>query len=290
MLNIGCHLSSSKGFLAMGRTALAIGASTFQFFTRNPRGGSAKGVDPQDVAAFLALAGDNGLGPFLAHAAYTLNPCSADAKTRTFALESMRDDWRSWSCAGQMYNFHPGIHVGRGWSRASASTPPNSTRHAAGDEDDSAIKPWPQGQRSGDRLGNCGGSSTGSRCRTGSGRLDTCLVHEAGYDIVHDLTACCGSSTRPSSSTAAGRAPDRQPQPPRARKDATPARRGAHRAAGLRPHRQPSPSAASAFLSGNAQRAARVRARDRPAAGHGREVAGAGGPVPCVAFLADSWK
>ena len=92
MLNIGCHLSSSKGFLAMGRTALKIGASTFQFFTRNPRGGSAKGIDPQDVAAFLELAREKGVTPVLAHAAYTLNPCSAEVSIRNFALESMSDD------------------------------------------------------------------------------------------------------------------------------------------------------------------------------------------------------
>ena len=115
MLNIGCHLSSSKGFLAMGRTAIEIGASAVQFFTRNPRGGKAKDIDPADVAAFRALAAEHGLGPFLAHAPYTLNPCSADAKVRNFALETMRDDLvRMEHLPGNMYNFHPGSHVGQG--------------------------------------------------------------------------------------------------------------------------------------------------------------------------------
>jgi deoxyribonuclease-4 len=112
MLNIGCHLSSSKGFLAMGQTALSIGASTFQFFTRNPRGGSAKAIDPEDVAAFLEFAAANGIAPVLAHAAYTLNPCSAEAKTRNFALESMADDLRRME------------HLPGTWGRASRRASP----------------------------------------------------------------------------------------------------------------------------------------------------------------------
>ena len=85
MRYIGCHLSSSVGFAAMGRTALSIGANTFQFFTRNPRGSRAKPVDPADVAAYLALAAKAGLGTILAHAPYTINPCSKDERTREFA-------------------------------------------------------------------------------------------------------------------------------------------------------------------------------------------------------------
>ena len=87
---IGCHLSTSNGFLGMGRDALSIGANTFQFFTRNPRGGKAKDLDQADIDAFLALARENGFGTLLAHAPYTLNPCSADAQTRSFALEMMQ--------------------------------------------------------------------------------------------------------------------------------------------------------------------------------------------------------
>lgn len=115
MLNIGCHLSTSKGFMAMGRDALSIGANTFQFFTRNPRGGQAKAIDQGDLDAFLALAVEHQFVQLLAHAPYTLNPCSADEKTRRFALETMLDDLaRMERLPGNLYNFHPGSHVGQG--------------------------------------------------------------------------------------------------------------------------------------------------------------------------------
>ena len=92
MFYIGCHLSASDGFLAMGKTALSIGANTFQFFTRNPRGSKAKAIDPADVAAFLALAAENGFGTLVAHAPYTINPCSKDERTREFARMTLADD------------------------------------------------------------------------------------------------------------------------------------------------------------------------------------------------------
>ena len=115
MLNIGCHLSTARGFLGMGRDALAIGANTFQFFTRNPRGGKAKDLDQADIDAFLAVAAESGFGKLLAHAPYTLNPCSADPKTRAFAQETMQDDLqRMEKLPGHLYNFHPGSHVGQG--------------------------------------------------------------------------------------------------------------------------------------------------------------------------------
>ena len=115
MLNIGCHLSTAKGFLAMGRDALSIGANTFQFFTRNPRGGQAKAIDQADLDAFLALAAEHQFVQLLAHAPYTLNPCSADENTRRFALEAMQDDLVRMECLpGNLYNFHPGSHVGQG--------------------------------------------------------------------------------------------------------------------------------------------------------------------------------
>ena len=191
MLHIGCHLSSSKGFLAMGRTALDIGANIFQFFTRNPRGGAAKAIDPADVAAFLALADGHGLGPVMAHAPYTLNPCSADAKIRAFALDVMRDDLaRMEHLPGNMYNFHPGSHVGQGVEAgialivaqldavlhgAASTTVLLETMSGKGSEIggtfrelreiiDRVARP--------EKLGVC---------------LDTCHVHDAGYDIVHDL-------------------------------------------------------------------------------------------------------
>ncbi len=115
MLTIGCHLSSSGGYLAMGKTALEIGANTFQFFTRNPRGGSAKPLDPDDVSAFLEFAKENGINTILAHAPYTLNAASVDSRIREFALMTMRDDIdRLEATPGNLYNFHPGSHVGQG--------------------------------------------------------------------------------------------------------------------------------------------------------------------------------
>ncbi len=115
MLHIGCHLSSSGGFEAMGKTALSIGADTFQFFTRNPRGARAKDIDPQDAANLMALMQEYHFAPIIAHAPYTLNPASADIKTREFALMTFSDDLeRMEYVPGNLYNFHPGSHVGQG--------------------------------------------------------------------------------------------------------------------------------------------------------------------------------
>lgn len=188
---IGCHLSVSKGFAAMGRMALAIGANTFQFFTRNPRGGAAKAMDTRDVAAFRELAVGYSFGPILAHAAYTLNPCSADEKTRRFALEAMRDDLaRMEHLPGNMYNFHPGSHVGQGVeagvaliaSQLDAVLSPGmkttvllETMAGKGSEIGGSFRELRailDRVRLGEQLGIC---------------LDTCHVHDAGYDIVHDL-------------------------------------------------------------------------------------------------------
>lgn len=109
MLHIGCHLSSSKGFLAMGKTALSIGADTFQFFTRNPRGGKAKAVKPEDAAALNALMQEHSFAPLLAHAPYTMNPCAADEKLLEFAQMVMEGDLAMLEYVpGNMYNFHPG--------------------------------------------------------------------------------------------------------------------------------------------------------------------------------------
>lgn len=115
MLTIGCHLSSSKGYLAMGKEALKIDANTFQFFTRNPRGGNAKALDPKDVSSFLDYARENGINRILAHAPYTLNPCSGDEKLRDFARRTMEDDLQRLEYTpGNYYNFHPGSHVKQG--------------------------------------------------------------------------------------------------------------------------------------------------------------------------------
>ena len=114
MLTIGCHLSSSKGYLAMGKEAVSIGANTFQFFTRNPRGSKAKAIDEADVAAFLSYSKEHGIERILAHAPYTLNPCSKDAHTREFAWMTMADDLKRMEYTpGNCYNFHPGSHLNR---------------------------------------------------------------------------------------------------------------------------------------------------------------------------------
>ncbi len=191
MLNIGCHLSVAKGFMAMGRDALAIGASTCQFFTRNPRGGKAKDIDPADLARFLECAAVHQLGPLLAHAPYTLNPCSADAKTKDFALQTMRDDLaRMEMLPGNLYNFHPGSHVGQGRDAGIAlivdqlntvlqprqtTTVLLETMAGKGSEIGGSFRELRQiidGIVLQEKIGVC---------------LDTCHVHDAGYDISGDL-------------------------------------------------------------------------------------------------------
>lgn len=115
MFRIGCHLSASKGFLAMGKDAVRIGANTFQFFTRNPRGGSAKAIDEKDVEAFLSFAKEHDISQLVAHAPYTLNACAADPRIRKFAEETMLDDLQRMEYVpGNYYNFHPGSHVQQG--------------------------------------------------------------------------------------------------------------------------------------------------------------------------------
>ena len=115
MFTIGCHLSASKGYLDMAKTAVSIGANTFQFFTRNPRGGKAKPIDEADIKAFHEYAAEHGIKKILAHAPYTLNACSADESIREFALNTMIDDIKRMEYTpGQMYNFHPGSHVKQG--------------------------------------------------------------------------------------------------------------------------------------------------------------------------------
>ena len=191
MFNIGCHLSTSKGFLGMGRDALAIGANTFQFFTRNPRGGKAKDLDQADIDAFLALAAENGFGKLLAHAPYTLNPCSAEAQTRSFALEMMQDDLaRMERVPGNLYNFHPGSHVGQGEDAGIALivaqlntvlTPDLTTtvllETMAGKGSEigrtfEEIRRILDGVVQQEKMGVC---------------LDTCHLNDAGYDLVNDL-------------------------------------------------------------------------------------------------------
>ena len=116
MFTIGCHLSIAKGFAAAARDAASIGANTFQFFTRNPRGGKAKALDPADLEAFAEVRAEAGISRILAHAPYTLNPCSSKPDTREFALQTLADDLERMEeiMPGQLYNMHPGSHVGQG--------------------------------------------------------------------------------------------------------------------------------------------------------------------------------
>ena len=112
---IGCHLSSSKGFLAMGKEALSLGANTFAFFTRNPRGGSAKDIDPEDAKALIELMETNHFGKLVAHAPYTMNVCAEKPDIRRFSKEMLKDDMKRMEfLPGNYYNFHPGSHVGQG--------------------------------------------------------------------------------------------------------------------------------------------------------------------------------
>lgn len=191
MLHIGCHLSSAKGFEAMGKEALKIGADTFQFFTRNPRGGAAKALDTEDASRLQALLETNSFAPLVAHAPYTLNPCAASEDLRQFAQQTMADDLaRLEHLPGNYYNFHPGSHVKQGAEAGIARIAEVLDRVL-----------WPECQTTvlletmagkgtevgrsyeelraiidqvelGDRLGVC---------------LDTCHVYDAGYDIVNDL-------------------------------------------------------------------------------------------------------
>lgn len=191
MLNIGCHLSTAKGFLAMGRDALSIGANTFQFFTRNPRGGQAKAIDQDDLDAFIAFAAEHRFVQLLAHAPYTLNPCSADEKTRQFALETMLDDLaRMERLPGNLYNFHPGSHVGQGEdagieliiAQLNAVLTPELTTTVlletmAGKGSEvgrtfEEVRRILDGVVLQEKMGVC---------------LDTCHVNDAGYDVVNAL-------------------------------------------------------------------------------------------------------
>ena len=191
MLTLGCHLSASKGYLHMGREAAELGGNTFQFFTRNPRGGNAKELDLKDVAAFQAFAQEHGIPVILAHAPYTLNGCSADEKVRDFAVRTMADDLRRMEATpGNLYNFHPGSHVGQGVETGISFIAEMLNTVLNPDMTTTVLLETMAGK----------GSEVGSRFeelreiidRTEHREklgvcLDTCHVNDAGYDIVHDL-------------------------------------------------------------------------------------------------------
>ena len=191
MLHIGCHLSSAKGFEAMGKTALSIGADTFQFFTRNPRGGKAKALDLDDALALRNLCAEHSFAPLLAHAPYTMNPCAADEHLIEFAHMVMEGDLAMLeSIPGNMYNFHPGSHVKQGSEVGvtKIATMLNSvlfpemfttvlleTMAGKGSEVGRSFEELASIMdkvQLNDKLGVC---------------LDTCHVFDGGYDIVNDL-------------------------------------------------------------------------------------------------------
>ena len=191
MFYIGCHLSASDGFLAMGRTALSIGANTFQFFTRNPRGSKAKAIDPADVAAFLALAAENEFGTLVAHAPYTINPCSKEPRTREFAVQTMADDLdRLEHLPGNYYNLHPGSHTGQGTETGIRQIAQALNAVLLPEQRTTVLLETMSGKGSevGGRFEELRAILDASRCGKLLGVcLDTCHVSDAGYDIRNDL-------------------------------------------------------------------------------------------------------
>ena len=191
MLKIGCHLSAAKGYLYMGKEAVKIGADTFQFFTRNPRGGKAKELDLADMAKFAEFAAANGIEIILAHAPYTMNACSADEGLRNFAKEMMAEDLRRLEyLPGNLYNFHPGSHVKQGVDVGIAYIAEMLNAVLRPEQQTTVLLETMAGKGSeigrsfeeirrimdlvdaNEKLGVC---------------LDTCHVFDGGYDIVNDL-------------------------------------------------------------------------------------------------------
>ena len=188
---IGAHLSASKGYTHMLKEAMSIGANTFQFFTRNPRGGKAKDIDESDIKTFLELSRENNFGRILAHAPYTLNCCSAKPETIRFAVDTFADDLKRMEYTpGMLYNFHLGSHVGQGEEKGidliakalnkvlfpeMTTTVLLETMAGKGSEMGKTfeeLKAIIDGTELSDKLGVC---------------LDTCHVSDGGYDIVNDL-------------------------------------------------------------------------------------------------------
>lgn len=190
MLTLGCHLSASKGYAAMVRQAMELNANTFAFFTRNPRGSSAKAENPEDAARALELLKANAFGPLVAHGAYTMNLCSAKEEARAFAAEVLADDLRRMAALpGNFYNFHPGSHVGRGLEAAVEDISAALRK---------ALEPgYPvtvlletmagKGSEVGGRFEELKAILDATGDDTVGVCLDTCHVYDGGYDIVNDL-------------------------------------------------------------------------------------------------------
>ena len=191
MIRIGCHLSPSKGLVNMGRDALAIDANTFQFFLRNPRGSKAKTLDKKDAAALMALLRERQMLPIVAHAPYTLNPCAADPRVQEFAAMVMADDLdRMGAFPGNLYNFHPGSHVGQGAETGIAKTAALLNDLLTPDMPATVLIETMAGQ--GSEIGGTFQEVAEILRRVELSEkvgvcLDTCHVFAAGYDIVNDL-------------------------------------------------------------------------------------------------------
>lgn len=190
-LTIGCHLSIAKGYRAIAEEAVSLGANTFQFFTRNPRGGKAKAIDPADVASFRAYAAEQGIERILAHAPYTLNPASATEKTRDFARMALAEDLaRMENTPGQLYNMHPGSHVGQGVDVGIDLIAAALDEALLSEQTTTLLLETMAGKGSeiGGRFEELAAiiERVGLRDKVGV-CLDTCHVWDAGYDIAGDL-------------------------------------------------------------------------------------------------------
>ena len=191
MLNIGCHLSTTKGFYNMGKEALSIGANTFQFFTRNPRGGKAKDIDENDIKKLIELMEENNFSKVLAHAPYTLNACSKDESTRQFAFEMMEDDLKRMEyIPNNLYNFHPGSHVKQGTDVGIEFISELLNKVLKKEQTTKVLLETMAGK--GTEVGRSFEEIAEIISRVELKEhmgvcLDTCHVYDAGYDIVNDL-------------------------------------------------------------------------------------------------------
>ena len=190
MLYVGCHLSASRGYASMVKTALDIGANTFAFFTRNPRGSKAKKEDPKDEALARELLKEHQFGPLVAHGAYTMNLCTADPDARAFAADVLQDDLRRMAALpGQFYNFHPGSHVGQG-AEAGMDYIAQALKKALSHEYPVTVLLETMAGK-GSEIGGSFRQLRDIIDAVGSGNLgvclDTCHVYDGGYDIVNNL-------------------------------------------------------------------------------------------------------
>ncbi len=191
MLNIGCHLSNSKGYMNMCNEAASVRGNTFQFFTRNPRGGAAKDIDPEDAKEALGFMRDNSFAAILAHAPYTLNPCAARPEVREFTENTMRDDLdRMEYTPGNMYNLHPGSHVGQGIDTGIELITETLNKIIRPGQTTTVLLETMAGKGSevGSRFQEIAKIIDGVELKEKIGVcLDTCHVFDGGYDIVNDL-------------------------------------------------------------------------------------------------------